>query len=89
MKPLFKSSETFTAYATIDACYYTLQKMFADMEARAPIDKAIDKATGREADFANDIADVVRTMIKNKKLIGADYSADEELLNKITACPNK
>ncbi|KKN74683.1 hypothetical protein LCGC14_0388850 [marine sediment metagenome] len=47
MKNHFESAECFEAYATVDACYYIIAQMEAQMnKQRSGIEKAIDDATG-------------------------------------------
>lgn len=85
MKPISESSETFTAYATIDAGYYMLQELQKILNKRiSPIDKAVDVATGymqeQHKRIRKQCIEIVKDIIAAKKVIEADYSGDEKLL---------
>jgi hypothetical protein len=84
MKHILESSETFTAYATIDMCYYELERIQKLLNKHnTPIERAIYDATGFSKDLKEQCISVFEEMIKNKKIILADYSKDEEVLQQL------
>ncbi|MES2382351.1 MAG: hypothetical protein V4538_14995 [Bacteroidota bacterium] len=89
MRSIFENSEVFTAYATVDAGYYLLRQYQEHLsKPQSPIEKMIDEATGygmeRVRRERKEIAEILKDIIKAKKFIEADYSKDEEMLNKLT-----
>lgn len=78
MKNRFENSETFTAYATIDAGMYML-KQLQERAAKpvAPIIQAVDKVCGydRNRDFCNEAITILNDMIDAAKVINADSSS--------------
>jgi len=82
---MLENSKTFEAYVRIDCSYFLLQKMQDKLSApKSPINKMIDTITGfGQAEFENQkkgITEIIEQIIDDKKLIGADYSNDEEVL---------
>jgi hypothetical protein len=90
MKNMYESAETFTAYATIDAGYYMISKIQKETAmAEHPINDAIDRITGYDKKKNNDTKDevilILKDIIKAKKVIGADYLKDQEMINELNA----
>ena len=88
MKNLFESPETFEAYAIIDYCYYEIERINEELkQPLSPIEKAIDKQTGfdkaRIKKYKEQTIDLIKEVIKCKKIIDADYSRDEKFLEEI------
>ena len=86
---MFSSSEAFTAHATIGAGYCMLiqqNERLSKHLKQPPIIRAVDKATGYDdqihKEISESIIDILTDVIKAKKVIGADYSNDEEMINK-------
>jgi len=88
MKPIGESSDVFMAYSRIDFCYYGINEIYQEIcKPRSPIEKMIDNVTG----FADEkykeqkeaTIEMLKEIISSKKIVEADYSSDEELLNKI------
>ena len=85
MKTMFESSEAFTAYATIDAAMYMIREIQKEMnKPMAPINAAIDKATGydkvRHLKHYEALIPIFEDMIDAKKFIGMEYESTEKLL---------
>lgn len=88
MKNMFESAETFEAYAMIDLNYYMLKDIHdRNSKPVPPIVQMVNDATGwqKEQNETNvkDTVHCLREIIRLKKQIEADYSGDEESLNKI------
>jgi hypothetical protein len=88
MKNIFESSDTFTAYATIDAGYFLLEKLTKKLAVKkTPLEIAVDKATGYDkAVYKSTIAqaiECVEDIIEAKKAIVADFKNDEGVLNEL------
>lgn len=88
MKYIFESSDTFTAYATIDAGMYMLQELKKEMnKPEAPIVKMINQATGYGKDRYNKWIErsiiILKDIIEAKKIIEGDFSKDEALLKQL------
>ncbi len=88
MKGMFDNEETFTAYATIEAGMYMLSQILNQMTIDVPtnpIDALIDEITGfgeeKKKRYQEDIVICLVDIIEAKKIIEADYSRDEQLLN--------
>lgn len=88
MKNIFESEETFQAAVVVDACYFELRQLQEiwkkERISQAPINRLIDEATGfdvsRELKQCDAIANLCEQIIEAKKILGADYSGDEEML---------
>jgi len=90
MKNRFESEEVFTAYATIDAGYYMISEIKKDFDlVKHPIIASIDKATGYDKAYSKEKAEqvisIIEDVISAKKVIDADYSADEKLISDLKA----
>lgn len=88
MKPLFESPETFTAYATIDAGNYMLADLQKQItKVQSPIEKAVDRATGYDDAmnkyYYEQTVVILEDIIAAKKVINADFSGNEEILNQL------
>lgn len=90
MKSIFESDKTLQAYAEIDMCYYRLSEintMIQRQHPKTPIDIMIDRATKRDIketiELEQEITDLMKGIIKNKKYLNADYSRDVEFLEKV------
>lgn len=86
MKNMWESKESFTAYATIDYCYWRLGELQKAMNKPTDaISQMVDKATGfdkkRDKDIYEEIKDLCESIIENKKIINADYADTEMMLN--------
>lgn len=88
MKDILENSDTFTAYATIDAGYAMMQMAQEEFEKKSPksgIEKMIDSATGYDAGRFNEhiayLCICLEDIIEAKKFIEADYSKDEKMKN--------
>lgn len=69
MKSMFESHETFTAYAQIDAAYWAIGEI---SESDLPTEQKAKETIG-----------CMETIIKAKKVIGADYSDTEKAIKKL------
>lgn len=92
MKNMFENEEVFQAYAQIDYCYWGIKELQKDLnKPRSPIEMAIDVATGYDKHVVKEnksaVIELLKTIIKCKKLIEADYSGDEKALNEIILLP--
>jgi hypothetical protein len=74
MKRLFESSETFSAHATIDGCYFAIDQIYKELKQINP------KTIIMTDDICRSLIRFVNCIIKNKKKIDADYSGDKEFL---------
>jgi len=86
MKAIAESAEVFEAYAMIDYAYYMLkecQKKY--FKPVAPIVQMADASCGydRTKEEAKTVIDFLELIIENKKIVEADYSGDENILNQI------
>lgn len=86
MKNIFENGEVFEAYAKIDLLYYGLAELSEDLNIkRSPIVMAIDDASGYAAaklkENKETAIDLIQQIIDNKKIIEADYSSEEKMLN--------
>lgn len=82
---MFESEAVFTAYATIDACYFCMQQVNEQMQKpRAPIERMIDETTGygvaKAKERAETLVSLLEQIIENKKFIEAETSRDEQML---------
>jgi hypothetical protein len=85
MKNRFESAETFEAYATIDAGYYLINELNTEFNQPIhPLFAAVDKVTGydkhRAKDMALSIIKIAKDIVAAKKIVEADFSADEKLI---------
>lgn len=85
MKDIFESPEVMAAFAEIDMHYYFIEDMQKEWnKPLSPIEAAIDKATGYDVERIKKIKEkliyALEQIIKNKKIIEADYSGDEKML---------
>lgn len=87
---MFESSEIFTAYATISACYYgigEIEKEVMKMKSRPPIVQMVDEATGyydaKQKQFTEDTIELLNVIIENKKIIEDDYTAEKDLIGEL------
>ncbi len=85
---MFESSETFTAYATIDAGMYMLQELNKEInKPEAPIVKMINNVTGygkdRDSKWIKSSIIILKDIINAKKVIEVDYSNDEAALQQL------
>lgn len=79
----------FELHAMIDFCYWQLGKLKDTLDKpQHPLDRMIDEATGYDKTLAKEARQTAISLLKNiveyKKEYGADYSYDEEMLNKVT-----
>src|SRR5688572_32924883 len=96
MKNMFESEKVFTAFAVIDYCYVMIEEIHKKHSVpRGGIVAMIDAVTGydnhRYNEAKNTTISLLKTVIKNKKIIEADYSNDEkflEQLKKLKELPN-
>lgn len=89
-----ESSEVFGAYVQIDYCYYMINELKRRMEIPlSPLEKMIDVATGYgKAKTQEDIKtciNLLQTIIENKKIIEADYSYDQEMIDGLSELSKK
>jgi len=89
MRDILESEEVMTAYITIDLCYYQIQGIRKEMEKpSSTIERAIDEATGygkvRNRECMINLIERFESIIENKKIIEADYSADQKTLDRIS-----
>lgn len=85
MKDIFENSETFTAYATINAGKYMFQEMLKKMQkVPSPQKKMVDAATGYDKhkyqECIKSAIIILEDVIEAKKVIEADYKTDEEMI---------
>ena len=72
------------ALITIDLCYYRLKDLHFDLSrSKSPINTMIDEATGYDKEQIKDVIILMEDLIKAKKFISADYSADIKLLKQV------
>jgi len=90
MKNILESPDTLAIVAEIDYYYFLIEE--ANKKFNKPItgiELMIDKATGydkeRTNQFRKTLINYVRQIIKRKKKIEADYSADEKFLEELKA----
>ncbi len=87
MKNILENEKTFEAYAQIDYCYYMIGEINNKInKPLSPIEVAIDKTTGNDSSEQEikNLIGLLKNIIKNKKIIEADYSGDEAMLNNLT-----
>jgi len=88
MKNIFESLEVFSAYSEIDLCYYGLKMLQEEISKPIyGINKMIDDATGftkvKNKENRETAIALVERIIAAKKVIEADYSNDELMLNQL------
>lgn len=88
MKNIFESLETFSAYAEIDLCYGGLKMLQEEIsKPTTGINKMIDDATGftevKNKENRETAISLVERIIIAKKVIEADFSNDELILNQL------
>lgn len=85
MKNRVESEEVFAAYAIIDYGMWMLSQIDKRLDKRTPIERMVDKASGYneklERDAAEEMIPILEDVIEAKKVVQADYSKDELLLN--------
>ncbi len=87
MKNILESEKVFEAYAQIDYCYYMIGEINKKInKPLSPIEVIIDKTTGHNSSEqeVKSLIGLLKTIIKNKKIIEADYSGDKAMLNNLT-----
>ena len=84
MKNQFESPEIFEAYSRIDTSYHMLESYNKSLNIRRPIDILVDESTGFEKDIYSHILELLRGMVADKKLIEANYSNEQVLIDAIT-----
>jgi len=87
MKTLLESSESFTAYATIDAGRYMLGELLKRlMMPKAPINYAIDKSTGFEKaerkEIIEDAIAILEDVIPAKEFLLSEEK-DKDVLERL------
>lgn len=90
MRYFLENSKMFEAQANIDFCYYMLNETLKGLsKPKAPIEIMIDSATGFSKAMTEKARlcaiDLLGQIIKNKKVMEADYTADAETLKEIQA----
>lgn len=90
--PMGYSAQVFSAYALIDMGYYAIERAYAELSTpRSGFIAMIDAATGLMADqtkyLRDRIVENLRLVIQAKKVIRADASADERMLNVLLSRP--
>lgn len=88
MKNIFESPEIFTAYAIIDYCYYMLDEIRKEKpKLRSSIEIEIDRVTGytkhKNKETIKTAISLLKEVIKQKKIIEADYTNDEKTLKQL------
>lgn len=86
MKNFLENAETFKAQAIIDLCYYMLEECRKDIsKPRSNIEMMIDKATGYNPNIhvLKTTADILKQIIKNKKILEAPTTDTEENLKRV------
>lgn len=93
MKDLLESSEAFTAHATIAAGYFMIQQAQEQLDKETvgllPIERMVDVATGADKERLDKhkqyISICLIDIIEAKKVIGADFSRDQEVLRMLNS----
>lgn len=84
MKQILESRETFEAYARIDYNLYLLKKLFNEISRiKNPLEILVDKAVGIEKKNISILLELFSEIISDKKLIEADYSSEEKIVNEL------
>lgn len=88
MKNIIESSKTFNSFATIDFCYYELNKLIKELNTpKNGLHIMIDIATGfseyQNKKHIENAIKLLKQIIKEKKKIEANYENDVKTLNKI------
>lgn len=86
MKAIVESPEVFQAYAMIDYHYFLLKQIAQESSKPLhPLAVAVDRATGHDPTlkFAERAKDCLQEIIRNKKIVEADFSEDEQQLEKL------
>lgn len=88
MKHILENHDVFRAYAEIDYCYYMLEELQKELSTpKDAITIMVDRASGygeaRTKELKESSIELLKTIIKNKKIIEADYSNDEKTLEAI------
>lgn len=90
MKLIFESSETFQAYATIDAGYYMLNEIYKNIPRRSGIEMMIDSQSGYDKFMDKKLAEkalpIIEDILEAKKIIDAPTKATEKFLNALKKC---
>jgi hypothetical protein len=90
MKNILESEKTFEAYATIDLCYYGLQKLNEELgQPKSGLEILIDRSTGfdkaKMKEWIETSIELLEQIIEAKKVIEADYKNDSKMLDDIRA----
>lgn len=88
MKNILDDEKTFEAYATIDLCYYGLQRLSEEIgQPKSRLETLIDKSTGfdkaKMKEWIERSIQLLEHIIEAKKVIEADYSNDSKMLDEI------
>lgn len=86
MKNILESEKVFGAYAQIDYCYYSIQKLSGKInKPLSPIEVMVDVATLNNStkEDTECVISLLKTIIKCKKIIDADYSGDKKALDEL------
>lgn len=90
MKNILDSEKTFEAYATIDLCYFGLQKLNEELgQPKSVLEILIDRSSGFDKaklrEWIETSIELLEQIIEAKKVIEADYSNDVKMLDEIRA----
>jgi hypothetical protein len=90
MKNILEDEQSFKSHALIDYHYYALKKISEIIEEKKdPIKALIDKATGYDMEEIEEWKGLALScldeIIKNKKIIEADFSIEEKIKDEIKA----
>lgn len=86
MKAITESAEVFQAYAMIDYCHFALGQMHEQLnKPKSPIERMVDDALHMDDHYFTGAAALLEELISCKKIIDADYSKDQEMLDRLKA----
>lgn len=88
MSNILESEEIFEAHARIDCSYFMLQNLAeTNQESNSPIETMIDISTGyaklKQDKIRSEAVKLIKGIIKDKKIISADFSNDEKVLSEL------
>lgn len=84
MKNRFESAEIFESYVILDLLHLELEEIRKELNVpRHGIDIMIDKATGYDKRHLPRLIEIMKDMIKYKKIVEIDFSKDQAFLGEL------
>jgi hypothetical protein len=87
--PIWHSPEVFAAYFMIDMHRALLEELYKGLSARSPLDRMVDTACGMDQEKTKEAINILKSIIKNKKIIQADHASEQKVVEALRATLKK